>query len=350
VEPGERSIVRVDGSRGEGGGQIVRTSLSLAAVLGRPFEIHDLRAKRRRPGLQPQHLTAVRAAAELCGADVAGAEVGSSSFSFVPRRPVSGGRYRFEIGTAGAATLVAQTVLAPLALAPEPSEVVVVGGTHLPFSPSFEYLRDVYIPTLRRSGWELDVDSGRAGFYPAGGGEVRAATGPSDPSGFDLTQRGAIRTVEVEVVTSRLPDHVRERAVRTAEDVLAGIADVTIRTSHPPAFTPGAAVTVRVVHDGGVAGSSSIGERGRPMEDVTADACGQALRWLASDAACDEHLADQLVLPACLSSGPSRWTTDRVTEHLRTVLWLASLFDPLRHSVERGPGEAWTVKVEPLGR
>jgi RNA 3'-terminal phosphate cyclase (ATP) len=321
-------VITIDGSHGEGGGQIVRTAVSLASVTGRSVEVVRLREKRERPGLRPQHLAAVRAAAAICGATTVGDNVGSRHVLFEPQHEPRAGTYRFDIGTAGAATLVLQTVLVPLALANGSSEIEVIGGTHQPMSPAADYLEHVYVPALRRFGAQVDVEYGPAGYYPRGGGRLWAIV-----QGGEL---GAVAIVERErtdpdafVVTSRLPEHVRKRG---SASVAEHVPDAHIHARTPDAFSPGAAVTIV----SGSAGSSSIGRPGLPMEKVAADACEQFLRWRESKAACDEHLADQLVLPAALARGTSSWTTPFVTEHLTTVLAVTDSFVPLRASVDDG--------------
>jgi RNA 3'-terminal phosphate cyclase (ATP) len=208
--------VQIDGSYGEGGGQIIRTSLSLAVLTGRPVHVSNVRARRSRPGLQPQHLTAVRAAASLCAAELKGDAVGSTSFVFAPQAPVQAGDYRFNIGTAGAASLVAQTVLVPLSHAGAPSRVVIIGGTHVPHAPPADYLGRVYLPALRRAGLEAEVDYPKAGFFPKGGGEVvLSIAGVPASTALNLVDRGKLRTLSSAVVTSNLGEHVSQRGADT---------------------------------------------------------------------------------------------------------------------------------------
>lgn len=321
----------IDGSHGEGGGQIIRTAVSLAAITGQAFEIHSIRAKRNKPGLQPQHLAAVRAAAELCGADLGGAAVGSTSLTFEPRRPVSSGCYRFDIGTAGAATLVAQTVLLPLALAGVPSEVTVIGGTYNPHAPPYEYFAGVYLPALSAMGIEAQANSSRAGFYPRGGGEIRIVVNPGAPRSIHWTERGARISVDAAVVTSGLPEEVAERG---ASKVGSLVPEARIAIERREALGIGAAVVVRASHAQGYAGFTSLGERGKRMERVAEEACEAFSAFATTKACVDEHLADQLVLPASLAEGASRWTAAAVTEHLETVLWLAAQFLPIQFSID----------------
>jgi RNA 3'-terminal phosphate cyclase (ATP) len=323
-------VIQIDGSRGEGGGQVVRTAVSLAAVTGLAAEIVRVRDRRQRPGLQPQHLAAVRAAATICDATLVGAEIGSSRLIFEPGRAPHAGEYIFDIRTAGATTLVLQTVLIPLLHAEGQSSVEVIGGTYQPMSPSADYLQRVYIPALKRFGVDVEVEHGPAGYYPRGGGRLRAIVKGGPLKAVQLVARGARRSLDAIVVTSRLGEQVAERASATISSI---VPDAAIHVSRPTAFSPGAAVTVVADHEGGLAGFSAIGRRGWPMEEVAAEACRLFKDWDASGAACDEHLADQLVLPASLATGTSRWTTPVVTEHLTTVLEIVDAFIPITRTL-----------------
>jgi RNA 3'-terminal phosphate cyclase (ATP) len=342
------SLITIDGSYGEGGGQIIRTSLSLSAITGQPVEVVNVRARRTKPGLQPQHLTAVRAAASLCAARLEGDAVGSTRFAFRPQAPVQAGAYRFDIGTAGATGLVVQTVLMPLALAEGPSEVTVTGGTHVPHAPPADYLETVYLPALRLAQIEAEFRYERAGFYPRGGGEVRLTLpGGATPTPFDLSERGKSADLTAYVVTSSLAEHVAERGAATIQQFMKGVGrKVEVVPRDLPSPGPGAAVVLTVRWEGGVAGFSSVGERGKPMEKVATQPCEEFMAWWKSGAACEEHLADQLVLPAALARGESRWTTSQVTEHLRTVVWVVRHFIPVEATLEVQPDGIGRVTIK----
>ncbi len=344
-------MIAIDGSYGEGGGQVIRTSLSLAAITGQAVEFRNVRARRSKPGLQPQHLAAVRAAASLCAAELEGDAVGSSRVRFRPQAPVAAGNYRFEIGTAGATNLVAQTVLLPLSTAGAPSTVRITGGTHVPHSPPAEYLEAVYLPALRRADLEAEISYERLGFYPRGGGYLLLHISPSpllplSPSALDLTDRGKLRDLTAYIVTAGLPDHVAERGAATVERYMKSIGrTVRIERRDRPSLSAGAAVILAAEGEGGLAGFTSLGERGKPMEKVAEQACDEFLAWWKTGAAMDEHLADQLVLPLALAPGESRWTTPTVTEHLRTVLWVTQHFLPIRFTLEEPPNAPAVVML-----
>lgn len=344
-------MIRIDGSYGEGGGQILRTSVSLAAITGQAVEIVNIRAGRSKPGLQAQHLTAVRAAAALCDAAMEGDAVGSMRLGFAPRAPVQPAEHRFEVGTAGAAPLVAQTVLLPLTRTTGSSRVTVTGGTHVPHAPPAEYLEAVYLPALRRSGLTASVEAERFGYYPRGGGEIHLEIAPA-PSlqPLDLTERGKLRSLTAFIVTSDLPDHVADRGAAAVKEALRRVGrSATIELRDRPSRGPGAAVVLAAACDGGFAGFTALGARGKPMEQVAEEACEALMDWWKTGAACDEHLADQLVLPMALAHGESRWTTPAITEHLRTVLWVTERFLPIQARLEEGVYGGGTVIVRGSG-
>jgi RNA 3'-terminal phosphate cyclase (ATP) len=342
-------MIQIDGSYGEGGGQIIRTALSLAAITGQPVEVNNVRANRSKPGLQAQHLAAVNAASDLCAAKLTGAEIGSTSFQFFPTDDVQGGDYLFDIGTAGSAPLVAQTVIIPLALTGRPCTIVVTGGTHNPMAPSSDYLEHVYAVAMREMGIIMSVASPRAGFYPKGGGAVEIElTGSETLFPIQRTDRGPQRRLEAIVTTSRLPDSLFNRARKVLEERLPGI---NVRYEQKESNGPGAAVVIIADYAGGQAGFTGLGELKKQMEIVAEEAVAQYLAWSSLSDATDEHLADQLVLPAIFADGASTWTTPVVTDHLRTVLWLVNQFVPIEYElgeiVKVSPGTGQTTVVQP---
>lgn len=344
-------LIQIDGSYGEGGGQILRTSVSLAAITGKPVEIHNVRGKRTKPGLQPQHLAAVRAGGALCGAKLTGDEAGSRFLRVEPQHPVAPGDYHFTIGTAGAAPLVVQTVLVPLALVSGPSRVTVTGGTHVPHSPAADYVEHIYLPALEKAGIRAKFSYSAAGFFPKGGGQIDVSIeGGSSIKPLDLSERGALQELRAFIVSSNLPEHVAQRGADTVEKAMKAIGrKVVIEPRPKPSPGPGAAVVMVAKCETGMAGFSSIGELRKPMEKVAEKPGQEFLRWWKSGAACDEHLADQLVLPMCFASGPSTWTTPEVTEHLRTVIWVVQHFLDVEAAVEEREDGSGLVRLRPLG-
>lgn len=337
----------IDGSFGEGGGQILRTSLTLSVLTGQAVEIHKIRAGRSKPGLQPQHLASVRAAASLCAAHLDGDAVGSERLTFTPQAPAAPGTYHFDIGTAGATTLVLQTVLLPLALADAPSRVTVIGGTHVPHAPPAGYLSDVFGALLRRHGLEAEFQTPRVGFTPRGGGILQAEISPSPfLRPVQLVERGPLRSLSVSVITANLPAEVGRRgadAVRKHLRYLPAEPNMDVRQASSDGG--GAAVVLVAECENGWAGASAIGARGKPMEQVAQEACREIKTWWKTGAACDEHLGDQLILPMALIPETSRWTTSLVTEHLRTMLWLVPQFVPMDAALEENKDGSGTVTV-----
>jgi RNA 3'-terminal phosphate cyclase (ATP) len=351
-------MLTLDGSYGEGGGQVLRTSLALSIITGQPFRIEKIRGNRRKPGLRPQHLIGVRAAAKACGAEVEGAKLNSQALAFAPRTPAQGGTYTFDVaqaakgGSAGSVGLILQTVLLPLALAEESSQLTLRGGTHVAWSPSIDYVKRVYLPTLARIGVKAKVNIKKWGWYPIGGGEVKTAITPSgEPhassalSSLDLRERGTLLRVRGVSASSNLPKHIRMRQEKTMLQVLRsnGI-NVRVQVVDAPAKGQGTVVFLWAEFENAVAGFTSLGKRGKPAERVAEEACHELLAYLESDAALERHLADQLVLPMALAGTPSQFTTEAVTQHLLTNAWVVNQFLPGRVRVEGQedePGTCW---------
>jgi len=350
-------LLVIDGSHGEGGGQIVRTAVSLAAVTGRRVRIDRIRAARRKPGLRPQHVTAVRAAAATCDAMVDGDEVGSSTLGFSPRRPPRAGSYEFDVaaaragGSAGAATLVLQTVLLPLAFADGASTVALRGGTHVPLSPPADYVRDVWAAALRRLGVLVTVEISRPGWFPAGGGAIRATvvgTGDEVPRPLELHEPGPLRRVVGRALASRLPDHVPRRMAQRATAALrASGIEGGVDSACADAVCPGAGIFLTAEYEKCRAGFGALGARGRPAEDVADEAVAALLAHRASGAALDGHLGDQILPVLARARGSSTFTVERASRHLLTNAWVVGAFGLARIDVRGATQGAATVDVSP---
>ena len=345
-------MISLDGAQGEGGGQIIRTALSLAAATGQAFHITRVRAGRMHPGLRPQHLAAVRAAALVCGAKVGGAFDGSPEVRFEPGE-VKAGEFRFEIATAGAATLVLQTVLPPLASASEPSRVEVTGGTHVPLSPSFHYLSRHWAAVVERLGLQVGAKLVRAGFYPPGGGEVRAEVRPWGQAGaLSLERRGGLVAIRGTAGAARLPG-VAGRMRQAAQERLweARRLESAWEEIEVPAPSKGCFLLLEAVFEEGRAAFGVLGERRVRAEALGDRAARRLLRFLdADEGAVDPWLADQLVVPMALSGAGGRVTTPEVTAHLETVADVVSRFGiPSRTWGRRGgPGGVEVAAVDRL--
>ena len=350
-------VLVVDGAYGEGGGQVLRTSLSLSAITGRPLRLVSTRAARRKPGLMPQHLTAVRAIARVCNAEVEGDKLNSEELTFVPGTAPRAGSHTFDVaqvargGSAGSVGLIAQAVLLPLALAPGASELTLRGGTHVSWSPVYDYLKRVYLPTLRWMGVEAKVQIVKWGWYPVGGGEVKLRIQglpvEARPQGLSLLQRGSLLRVRGVSASSSLPKHVRQRQEGTALQVLrSNGVNPRIDVLDAPSKGTGSVVFLWAEFEHVLAGFTALGEKGKPAELVADEASQALLAYLRGDGALDRHLADQVILPMALADGPSSFTTEAVTQHLLTNAWVVNQFFPGRvqvGGVEGTPGALCTV-------
>lgn len=343
-------MIRIDGAYGEGGGQVLRTALALSAILAVPVEVTNIRAGRKNPGLQPQHLTAVNALAAITGAEVQGAVLGSTHLRFSP----GVGRenaYRFAVGTAGSISLVLQAVLLPLAFAKGPSRLALSGGTHVPWSPPYQYTTEVFLPTLARMGVKAEMELLRWGFYPKGGGEVQGIVYPVHTlQPLDSTLRGALVGIRGLSAVANLPVSIAKRQKDQAEMRLREVGlEARIDLLEVGAKGPGTFFFLLAEFEGARAGFSALGERGKPAERVADEAVEAFLTYWRSGAALDPYLADQLLLPMALAEGGSAMTTSRISQHLLTNVWLIQQFLPIPIRVEGKGGGPGRVTVEGAG-
>ena len=302
------SEVIIDGSQGEGGGQMLRTSLSLSAAYGRPFEMQNIRAKRDKPGLKRQHLTCVRAIAQICGAQVEGDEVGSMRLSFKPGK-IKGGTYQFDIGTAGSVMLVAQTVIPVLLRADAPSKVTITGGTHVPFAPIWEFFLETYLPELRRMGARVEAELEQCGFYPAAGGVMKLRIWPYDetkrPARYELTDLGAYLGGTVEGVVSHIPRSIADAEVGIVGNQLRDLALERV-VREVDALGPGNYCCARLRYERATVVISAIGTYGKSRKSVANEVAHQIRDFVKSGKACEKHLADQLLVPLHLFFGKQK--------------------------------------------
>ncbi|MFC7141866.1 RNA 3'-terminal phosphate cyclase [Halosimplex aquaticum] len=318
-------MLEVDG--GEGGGQLVRSALALSMLDGEAVEITDVRGTRPTPGLKPQHLTAVSAAAEVCDAAVEGADGGSETIRFEPAAP-SGGRYEADIGTAGSLTLLFDTFLPLATQIDEPLTITATGGTDVKWSPPIAYYRTVKLPLLRRLGIAAAVECEKTGFYPAGGGRATLRLWPSTLSPIELTERGRPTTARVysKASTDLADGDVVERQADTATDALAGLGIEVVhhRTTYAATESSGSVVTVRVDAGGSPVGFDAYGAPEKSAEDVARETTDAIRRWRESGAAVDAHLGDQLLVFLALAGGEI--TIPRVTDHVSSNRDLLAAF------------------------
>jgi RNA 3'-terminal phosphate cyclase (ATP) len=344
--------VAIDASHGEGGGQVLRTALSLSVALGRPVILRDIRARRRRPGLQPQHLTVVQALAAISDAQVTGDTLDSTEVAFAPRT-LRGGSHHFDIGairgSAGSVSLLFQALLLPLSRAAEPSRLLLRGGTHVPWSPPVSYLTDVFLPALAHVGVPAALTLRRWGWYPAGGGEIEASIAPGRAWRALRWEHPAPPRLAGVSAVSRLPRSIALRQRARALDRLAAAgrpATITL-VEDATARGPGTFLMLTATAESAHAGFSALGRRGVRAEAIADEAVDPLLAYLETAAAVDDHLADQLVPFLALAEAPSVFTCPRVSSHLRTVAWLVERMLPVRVSLDEGPPARIEIRATP---
>ena len=340
-------MIHIDASQGEGGGQVLRTSLALSMVTGQPVLLDKIRARRPKPGLMRQHLTCVTAAQTISGAQVDGATLGSQTLQFTPG-PVRGGEHQFSIGTAGSVMLVLQTVWPALLLADAPARLTLQGGTHNPMAPSFHFIERAYAPLVRRLGAEAELRLRRCGFYPGGGGEIEVDLHPAGPDGlqpFDLTERGALLDQQVECLIPGLKRSIAERELEVLRDQLGWTIDHNAIPVTRQNEGPGNALLATLRHAQVTEVFCSLGEKARSAEAVAKDVARQVKRYLGSAAVLGPHLADQWVLPLALavwrSGRTARYTCTDVSLHAVTNFRTIEQFLPVRiesHPQPEGQG------------
>src|SRR5512140_383744 len=337
-------MITIDGSKGEGGGQILRTSLALSLVTGHPFRMKRVRAKRQKPGLLKQHLTAVEAAKTIGRAEAEGAALSSQTLEFRPGS-VTPGNYRFAIGTAGSATLVLQTVLPALLTASGPSTLTLEGGTHNPMAPPFDFLAKCFMPLIHRMGPSVELELRRHGFFPAGGGRFHARIEPAKKlSRLDLLECGSIRSRQASVLVSKLPEHVGQRELALVRDELKWREDECAIEAVQYPVGPGNAVVLAIETEHVTEIFTGFGERGRPAEEVAKSAIEATKVWLEAGVPVDEHLADQLLIPMVLAGGGSFRTT-KLSLHTTTNAEVIQRFVSIPIRTEQESELAWRVTV-----
>ena len=322
-------MIELDGGVGEGGGQILRSSLTLSMITGKPFRIRRIRANRAKPGLMRQHLVAVQAAAQICGARVDGDYVGSQELLFEPGA-IRAGDYQFAIGTAGSCTLVLQTVLPALLMADAPSTLRLAGGTHNPMAPPVQFLQRAYGRALADMGARIDIQLERFGFYPAGGGEVTVRVEPCPRlRPMEWMARGERRAAYAESFVAGVPGRVAQRELEVVGQAMNWQDDQLRNRSLPGDQGPGNVLLLTFEYEYVSEVFTAFGEKSVAAENVARHAVQCARRWLASNAAVSEYLGDQLMLPLALAGGGA-FTVDEVSLHARTNAQVIETFLPVR--------------------
>ena len=348
----ENELIRIDGSFGEGGGQILRTSLSLATHFCRPVKIVNIRKSRRTPGLMPQHLTAVKACQKICGAQVKGDHIRSESLEFYPKK-VKSGKYTFDIAeekrSAGSTSLVLQTVLLPLFFAKGDSNVKVKGGTHVPWSPLATYLKQVFLPMLETIGLRSQIKIPRWGWYPEGGGEISCSIKSAKGIKLhDYMKRGKLIRLTGLSAVSNLQHSIAERQRKRAQQVLkesgysANIAVKDVRSSGK-----GTILFLTAEFENVLAGFSTLGEKGQPAEVVAEETAMKFIDFVGKDVCLGCNIADQLLPYLCLARRKFKLNISALTPHLMTNLWVIKRFIDLRIDIKGPMGFPCYITVEP---
>ena len=339
-------MLAIDGSRGEGGGQVLRSALSLAIVTGQAFRMFNIRARRAKPGLRWQHLAAVRAAQTVSSAVVEGAGLGATEITFAPGS-LESGSHAFDVGTAGSTTLIAQTLIPALLHTDRLFHIIIDGGTHNPMSPPFEFLAHSYLPLLRRMGANVEARLVRRGFYPAGGGRIELTIGKSGGlAPIELCSRGPLLGKQAIAIVSRLPLSIARRELETVGRILGWPPDVLHAREDEDGIGPGNAVIVELQFEELTEVFTGFGLKGLPAETVADSVATTVADYLAGAAAVDAHLADQLLLPMAIAGG-GRFTTPEPTQHALTNIGIIESFMPVTIRTEQDPDDFWSVFVEP---
>jgi RNA 3'-phosphate cyclase len=328
-------FLAVDGSYGEGGGQILRTALSFSIIQRRPVHISKIRAWREVPGVRPQHAAVLRILRDISGGVLEGGNVGSTEVFFTPDQ-VESRTLKMDLGTAASITLVLQAIVPAVSLSGATLEVELIGGTDVPWSPTADYFKVVVVPALRSMGLVVEFDVRRSGYYPRGGGRARAVIHSSSSlQSLNLSERKSSPVVSVYSRCGRLPRHVAERQAASAVSRLKqeGIEVQKVNISTGESTSPGSSLLVSARDSTCFIGSDAIGARGRPAEQVGEHAAFEFIRTYGSGSTVDTHLADMLAPLLCLANGESRLLIPKVTEHLKTSLYLAELFIGSKYSV-----------------
>jgi len=317
----------IDGSYGEGGGQILRTAIALSAITGTPIKIINIRKKRKNPGLRNQHLTSIKAVATICGAKVDGLRLGSTEVAFYPQSPRPG-KYFFDVGTAGSITLVIQSLLPVLSLIDGAFEVKIRGGTDVPWSPPVDYLKYVLRPILSMMGFGFEIDVISRGFYPAGGGEVIIRGEGGKLTGIRLEERGRLLEVGASIWLYNLPGHILERMKRTLMVRAYNAFKMTpkINIDVGKSLSPGTGVVLYAKFEKTILGADYLGEKGVRAETVAIECVNKLEKELNSKATLDIHAADQVQLFMSLANGTSTYITRELSNHAQTNMWVITQF------------------------
>jgi len=347
-------MITIDGSYGEGGGQILRTSLSLSVILNKPVRIINIRAKRPNPGLKPQHLTCIRALCRISNAYVEGDKLNSQNLIFIPQE-CKGGNFVFDVASetpsAGAVSLVAQALFLPLCRAKTVSKVIIKGGTHVAWSPPYHYLQEIFLYFMETIGIHAKTNIKKWGWYPKGQGEIEIQIRPSNKfSPLNLTQRGALKKLKILSVVSNLPLSIARRQANRGKEILIkeGFSP-EIEVKEVTSKGKGTFFFLRTDFENSRAGFSNLGEVGKRAEKVAEEAVEEFLQFYKSNMCLDKYITDQLIPYVALAHGKSTITTCYLSEHTLTNIWVVEKFLPLKFHVEGKKGKPAKISVKGIG-
>lgn len=328
-------MIELDGSHGEGGGQILRTAVSLSAVIGEPVRISKIRAGRPNPGLSPQHMTGIEAVAEVCGADVDGLFAGSKEVLFKPGQ-LTGGEYEFDVQTAGSISLVLQSCLLPSIMSKSAVKMRIKGGTDVKWSPPIDFVRMIHLPLLSRFGGSCDLEVLSRGFYPEGGGEVVIETSPAGGlRPLDLSRRGGAASIRGIAYAQNLPDHVVSRMKHAAIKKLLDFKEVRIESDLRKGRSTGAGIVLAAEFENALVGASALGAKGVRAEALGEGCAEDLLETIRSEATVDEHMLDQILPYMAFAGKGSCVVAEELTGHAETNVWVIEQFLGKKFSVSK---------------
>ena len=337
--------LEIDGGWGEGGGQIVRTAVSLACAQGKGIVVNNIRKGRKQPGLRPQHLAGINLAAEMCDADVKGLEVGSTNIEFRPGNNI-GGRFETDIGTAGSISLVLQACLIPALFAKGQTSLHIRGGTDVPLSPPTDFLSMVILPLLRKMNANIEMTIDQRGFYPSGGGVVNVDISPvGELKGIDISETGRFQSIIGNIASRNLPDHVPDRIQNAIVKYLSEYPIPKISKDSSKGPSTGVSLTLAAIYENTILGSSALGEKGLPAERLGEIASQGLKETMTTGATLDDHTGDQLIPFMFLANGPSTFKTPELSMHARTNLWVVQQFMERKVDVQEA-GRTTIVTIE----
>jgi RNA 3'-terminal phosphate cyclase (ATP) len=351
-------MIKIDGSYGEGGGQILRSTLTLSAILGKPVEIFNIRAGRKKPGLQPQHLTGVRAVAEICSGKLEGDDLLFQRVVFTPGK-IRSGTYEFDVmkvkSSAGSTGMIFQQIAPVLAFGEKGSNVILKGGTHTEWAPPIDYLQEIFLSTTAKMGFHADLEIERWGWYPIGQGIVKTKIRPVQGKikAVELNERGKLKRISGLSLVSRLPlsiaERERDQALKRLRELGKGNWEMEIVIKSVPSLGTGNYFCLVTQFENAIAGFNSLGRISKRAEKVANEAADGFIKFYKSNACIEKHLGDQLILYMALAQGKSSFTCE-ISNHILTNIWVIEQFLPVKFEIKGKLGEVGKVEVEGAGQ